>query len=270
MKLTFEDKRFAYVTLAIGIGMFAVSMTLSASFCGFSLDDASCPTPDISMGIGTMIGAVTTALFFYLIDKPAKDFLERFSISSTKKGPLWPRLTGFVFAITSFALVLSASFCGFSLGDASCPTSETSIGMGAIIGVATTAIFFFLISRRFKNTLEELGKLYIARTCVFNLMDIFGREHGKGRIKKSEHNRQYFQRILKEEYLDRFKITSGLIYRIYEKAVNHKEKTNPEHDHKECEDCKEIMALIKEFNSKEKNLIEGDKEVERLEWMGRS
>jgi len=133
-------------------------------------------------------------------------------------------------------------------------------------------IFFecsFSISRRFKTVLEELGKLYIARTCVLNLMDIFGKEHGKGRI-KSEQNRKYFQDILKEEYLDRFNIKSGIIYQIYKKAINHKEKTNPNHNHENCNDCKEIITLIKEFNSKEKNIIEGDKKVEKLDWINRS
>ena len=98
-------------------------------------------------------------------------------------------------------------------------------------------------------------------------MDIFGKEHGKGRIKKSEQNRKYFQDILKAEYLDRFNITSGIINQIYEKAVNHKEKTNPDHNHDDCDDCKEIMALIREFNANEKNMIEGDNKVEKLDWM---
>ena len=270
LKLTSEDRKYAYMTLVMGIGMFILSITLTVSYCGFIFGDASCPTPDVSMGIGALIGAITTALFFYFIDKPAKDFLAKFAKSSTKKDRLWVWLTAFVFLITSFALLLPVSYCGFIFGDASCPTPDVSMGIGALIGVITTAIFFFLISRRFKSVLEELGKLYIARTCVLNLMDIFGKEHGKGRIKKSEHNRKYFQEVLKEQYLDRFNITEGIVYQIYEKAINHNEKTTSEHNHDECDDCKEIMILIRDFNSKEKNIIEGDKEVEKLEWMDSS
>jgi len=176
-------------------------------------------------------------------------------------------LTAFVFFITSFAYLASVSYCGFSFGDLSCPAPDASIGIGALIGVVTTALFFFLISKRFKTVLEELGKLYIARTCVLNLMDIFGKEHGKGRITKSEKNKNYFLKILKEDYLDRFNITDGIIYQIYQEVINHKEKTTSDHNHNNCKQCKKIMDLIKEFNSKEKNIIEGNDEVEKIQWM---
>ena len=36
------------------------------------------------------------------------------------------------------------------------------------------------------------------------------------------------------------------------------ENTDKDHDDEDCNDCKEIMVLIKEFNSTEKNIIEGD------------
>lgn len=270
LKFTSEDRKYAYTALIIGVGILILAINLSVSYCGFSFGSVSCPTPDVSMGIGALVGGVTIAFFFYFIDKPAKDFLAKFSKSSTGKDILWIWLTAFVFFITAFALILSVSYCSFSFGDASCPTPDVSILMGAVVGVMTTALFFFLISRRFKTVLEELGKLYIARTCVLNLMDIFGNEHGKGRIKKSEQNRKYFQRILKEEYLDRFNITDGIIFQIYENAVNHEKETNQDHNHGDCDDCKEIMALIKKFNSQEKNIIEGDKEVEKYDWINRS
>jgi hypothetical protein len=268
LKITPDDRKFTYVALSIGAGMFVLAILISVLYCGFFLN-SSCPTPDASMGMGALIGAITTALFFYFIDKPAKEFLSKFAKSRTEKDLLWLWLVTFVFFITAFSLIIPLSYCGLTFGDASCPPSDASIWMGAVIGVMTTALFFFLISRRFKSVLEELGKLYIARTCVLNLMDIFGKEHGKGRIKKSEKNRKYFQNILKEEYLDRFNITNGLIFEIHKKAINHKKETNSDHNHEECDDCKEIMTLIKDFNKVEKNIIEGNDEIERLDWMDR-
>ncbi|MCH9658675.1 hypothetical protein K0U27_08320 [archaeon] len=270
MRLAPEDKKYAYVTLIIGLGMFVLAILLSVSYCDFTFGNTSCPTPDASMGIGASIGAVTTALFFYFIDKPAKDYLAKFSKSFAQKDMLLIWLAAFVFFITSFALILPVSYCGFIFGDISCPAPDASIWMGAIVGVITTALFFFLISRRFNTVLEELGKLYIARTCVLNLMDIFGKENGKGRIKKSEHNRKYFQNVLKKDYLDRFNITSGIVYQIYEKATSHKDNTSNDHNSDDCNDCKEIMVLIKKFNSTEKNIIEDDSVIEKIDWMNRS
>jgi len=70
--------------------------------------------------------------------------------------------------------------------------------------------------------------------------------------------------------VDRFNITSGIVHQIYEKAINHEEETNQNHNHENCDDCKEIMSLIKKFNSEEKNTIEGDDKVEKLDWINRS
>lgn len=256
------------VALSIGIGVLILAVIISGSICGFILGTDSCPPPDVSIGIGSLMGAITTALFFYFIDKPAKDFVTKFVKPSVGKIPLGMWLTVFVLSVTAISLVISTLTCGSAFDNFSCPPPDVEIWIGAIIGVLTTALFFFMINRRVKTVLEQLGKLYIARTCVLNLMDIFGKENGKGRIKKSEKNRQYFLKVLKEDYIDRFSISNSLILDIYQTAKDHK-LVETDHNHVNCTDCNQIMKLIKQFNEEEKNIIEGDKEVEKIDWINK-
>ena len=262
-----EERKFAYTTLSVGGVMVVLAILLSLTSCGFRYSDPSCPTPNSSVLIGAGIGAVTTAIFFYLIDRPIKSILKKYGESYTGKYHILALLIAFVAIISALAFIISLTYCGFRYSDPSCPTPDAQIWIGAVTGVLTTAIFFFLISRRLNSTLERLGKLYVARTCVLNLMDIFGKEHGKGRIKKSEKNRTYFQEILKNDYLDTFGITTGTIRDIYDMAIGHKEMVDHDHDHTICPSCQNIMKVIKKFNEEEKNLIEEN--ADKLDWINR-
>jgi hypothetical protein len=131
--------------------------------------------------------------------------------------------------------------------DPECPSPLSSTWLGAIFGAFATALFFIMITKHVSSALEELRKLYVARTCVMNLIDIFGKKDGEGRIRKDEHNRQHFLRRLNELYLKRYDIKNETINNIYVKADAHQPITS-DHDHS-CPLCREIMDLIKAFNS---------------------
>ena len=271
MKLIAIKINFVYKAIAVGVAMVILSIMLSLTYCDFRFGDTSCPAPDASVWIGAVIGAITTAMFFYVIDKPVRTILKKFDKSSTEKVQIGILSVAFVAIIFALAFILSITYCAVIFGNVSCPTPDAQIWMGAVVGVATTALFFYFISKRFKCVLEELGKLYIARTCILNLVDIFGKEHGKGRIKKSETNRQYFLKILDKDYIKTFDIKEGTtVKQIYDKAYDHKE-IDQNHDHNTCDSCKDIMKLIKKFDIEEENIIVKNlPKAEKFDWINRS
>ena len=178
--------KYYFRAIIVGIGITSLAIISSSAFCGFSFGDVSCPSPEASVWLGAFVGAVTTALFFYLIDNYSKKILEKFDKEPMEKNQILKWLIGFVVTIFVLSIISSRTYCGFSFGNASCPIQEVQIWLGAFVGAVTSALFFFLIGKNTTYALEKLGKLYVARTCVLNLRDIFGIENGKGRIKKTE------------------------------------------------------------------------------------
>ena len=139
--------------------------------------------------------------------------------------------------------------------------------LGAVFGAIATALFFMMINMHVNSALEELGKIYVARTCVLNLIDLFGKKDGEGRIRKDEHNRELFLTRLKTLYIVQYNIKDELINNIYHTAkYKHEKPIEPSHDHATCDDCIQIMKLIKEFNKSFSNNIE--RGAHTRDWMG--
>ncbi|MDE1769005.1 MAG: hypothetical protein KGI28_00445 [Thaumarchaeota archaeon] len=260
-------------TLCIVGGVVILSIFLSASDCRFNLTDPLCPTTNAQIWLGAVIGSLTAALFFILIDNPIKITLKRLVGQSSKVYNIVIWLIVFVAIISGLSFILPTLYCGSNLADPSCPTPNASVWLVALIGSLTTALFFFMISRRFTSALDELelslkelGKLYTARTCILNLIDIFGKtaDDKSARMKKSEKNRLYFLGILKKNYIDRFNVGDKIILQIYKEGSEH-EPITEDHDHTACDGCKNMMKLIKEFNIATPNTIE--KDADKKVWL---
>jgi hypothetical protein len=257
-----------YLAKALFAGgcIIGVSIFLSGLYCGFDFGAESCPTPDVEILLGAALGALTTALFFMLIDRPVKLTLERVGKLPHNKDRIVVWLAVFGAMIIATAITLPILYCSLQIRNGLCLTPDASVWLGAFMGVLTTALFFFLINRRFKPTLQKLGELYVARTCILNLMDIFGQSKDKGRIKKSEYNRTYFLDILKNDYIKLHRIEGTLVNQIHDLARSHEEIVE-DHDHTACQKCKDIMAMIRKFNAEQVNTIQEN--AQNLDWINR-
>jgi hypothetical protein len=250
-------------------GVSVIAIALIALFilyasCNFSLEsDESCPTPTPSVWIGTFLGALTISFFFFFIERRVRSTLEGLGHpkgATSRWIIIWA--LAFVIGITLLSYIVSSGFCNLN---SDCPTPLWSVWLGAVFGAVATALFFIMINIHVSSALEELGKLYVARTCVLNLIDIFGKKDGEGRIKKDEHNRQLFLTRLDKLYIKEYKVRGELINTIHDKAKEH-EPIVSDHDHTACDDCKDIMGLIKQFNSSFVNSVE--KDAHKRDWMG--
>ena len=102
---------------------------------------------------------------------------------------------------------------------------------------------------------------------LLGIIDLFGKKDGEGRIRKDEHNRELFLTRLKTLYIDQYNIKDELINNIYHTAkYKHEKPIEPSHDHATCDDCIQIMKLIKEFNKSFSNNIE--RGAHTRDWMG--
>jgi len=212
--------------------------------------------------VGAFLGAATAALFFFMVarrvtlmsrrseidqgddDERASRFHDRISTIG--------RSAAFVAGITGVAFLFVYSICPSNFPFANgCEVSvNTSIWVGAFLGAVTTALFFYLIEKRVSTALEDYARAYIVRTCFFNLKDVFApnKVRGERRLIPNEVNRQYFLKILNEQYLLEFDAKEGDIVRdIYRLASNHGEIVEDAHDYEKCPVCRNDEGLVRQL-----------------------
>ena len=115
-------------------------------------------------------------------------------------------------------------------------TNNVSLLVGLVTGVAISAVFFF-IQNKIQRDVAFLTELYVARTCMFNLSDIFsGKSH---KIDPTDEQRKKYLKTLKEDYIEKFHVKNNDVVQILKLASDHK---IPETDHQReiCPDCKHL------------------------------
>jgi hypothetical protein len=187
----------------------------------------------------------------------------------------------FVVAVTLIAFLTLFLLCRpeSPLGNICNIPDAVGVILSVIFGAITTALFYAMIEWRQakfekeqKNLKEELSRtlmdyarLYVVRTCLFNLKDIFAPPPiGRRKIKPSEHNRLHFLGILNERYLLKFEIREGdPVKAIYEKAIKH--RIDDDHNFGDCKSCNEIAGEISHYLSIDGNPFEGGAEMEETD-----
>ena len=129
------------------------------------------------------------------------------------------------------------------LFEAACQASNNiSLLIGLVVGVIISWIFFY-IQNKMQKDISYLTELYVVRTCMFNLFDVFsGKDH---KIKPTEENRQRFVKKLEEDYIKKFGIRKSEVIEIFKLAKNH-EIPNTDHQ-KDCPECKDLADKIQKF-----------------------
>ena len=164
----------------IGIGIVFFSKVFSAGLCGwdFTFNEESCPSSEAGVWLGALIGAISTGIFFLIIDLEAKNLFKKFDRRPVSKQKMYLWTIVFIAIILVIGLAFSRGYCLVVYGDFTCPAQEAQIWLGGLLGVVTAALFFFLIGNDISSSLEKLGKVYIVRTCILNMWDLYGKENG--------------------------------------------------------------------------------------------
>ena len=196
------------------------------------------------------------------LDNPIADCMVRLTKSWVLRVALVSLATVFLLSF----LVLNV-YCGDFAFGASCEqaTSNFSIYITAAIGVIIALLFFALEREQAKlqKGIEFLTELYVARTCMLNLLDVFAGESHK--IEPNEKNRQEFLRKLKEHYIQRFDVKQHEVLEIRDLTEAHGQipeeppttpgncqtcgqplKIRAQHQ-QGCDLCKELVVKIKKF-----------------------
>ena len=130
----------------------------------------------------------------------------------------------------------------FLFGAACQATNNISLLIGLVAGVIISWIFFY-IQNKMQKDISYLTELYVVRTCMFNLYDVFsGKSH---KIQPNDENRKRFVKKLEEDYIKKFGIKKNEVIEICKLAKNH-ELQNTDHQ-KDCPECKNLSNKIQKF-----------------------
>jgi hypothetical protein len=272
-----ENQKVMIVFIIIGIAVLTKLFLASQCNWEFSFDHETCPTPISSIWIGAIIGTVYTGAFFLLIEysnqKKIKA-LESLGKSKISKQRLILVVGLYIIGISLAGYVTSNGFCIVNTFGSFCPTEESEILLDVSLGISSTIIFFLWFNKHLDKGYDELAKMYLVRTCMLNFLDIFNNKNGEGRIFKTEQNRLYFLKILKDVYLAKFtpKKNESIVYDTMRMIEKHG-PIFPEHDHLKCEgenSCGKITEKLLEFikNPENVNPIEKSDDIDKNNnWM---